>query len=112
MSAETEEERQRRGGIRSVKMPLERIGIDGSIVERPEGSLMIFAEPLGEEQGFIELSKVKSDPELSRNYDLERVNTLVVQDFLYRGLELGSWHSDPHEKEILWLVDLERLGRN
>lgn len=106
VSAETEEERQRRGGIRSVKMPLERIGIDGSIVERPEGSLMIFAEPLGEEQGFVELSKIKSDPELSRNYDLERVNTLVVQDFLYRGLELGSWHSDPHEGNIM----VSRLG--
>lgn len=101
VSVETDMEREKRAGIRAAKIPLQRIGVDGNVVERAENSLMIFAEPLGEEQGFIELSRIKSDPGLSKEFDLRRINTIVVEDFLHRALELGSWHSDPHEGNIM-----------
>lgn len=100
VNAETDEERRKRSGIRAINMPLSRIGKDGTIVETPQNSLMIFAEPLRREQGFIELSRLQTSPELSRQIDLRRVYTIILDDFFYRALELGVWHADPHEGNI------------
>lgn len=109
VKAETDDEREKRGGVRSVKMPLQRVGTDGNVISESTDSLMIFAEPLGAEQGFTELSKVKSNPELVKGLNLNSVNTVIVKDFLYRALELGNWHSDPHEGNIM--VNYEGIVR-
>lgn len=101
LGAETEAERKERGGMGVVKMPLERTGQDREPVARADNSLLIFAEPLGEKQGYVELAKAKTDPELASQIDWERVNTVIVKDFLHRALQLGNWHTDPHEGNIM-----------
>ncbi len=100
-SAETEEARQARSGIAAIKLPIERISPDGETASRPDNSLLIFAEPLGEAQGFTELSKIKNSESLSAQIDLKRVNKIIIQDFLHRALILGNWHSDLHEGNIM-----------
>ena len=101
VNAETDEQRQQREGIRAEKMPLQRVGNDGLPIVRPSDSLLILAEPLGSKQGFTELSRAKTDPVLSKEIDFGKVNTIIVKDFLYRALELGNWHTDPHEGNIM-----------
>ena len=100
-SAESDEERIQRKGIRPVKTSLGRIGESGELVDRQEQSLLIFSELLGKQNGFIELAKIKSDPALREQYDLDQINRRIVSDFLFRSLELGNWHADPHEGNIM-----------
>lgn len=111
VSAESEETRQKRGGIRAVKMPLDRIGKNGEVVPPPENSYMIFEELLNTRNDFIELSKLKNpDPKrpdyqevmaLKQSVDMNGLHTSIVQDFLHRSLELGSWHSDLHDGNVM-----------
>jgi predicted unusual protein kinase regulating ubiquinone biosynthesis (AarF/ABC1/UbiB family) len=101
VNVETEEARQARDGISAVKLAIDRISSDGETTSRPDNSLLIFAEPLGKAQGFMELSKIKNDESLAATIDLRRVNRIIIQDFLHRALTLGNWHSDLHEGNIM-----------
>lgn len=103
-----------RGGIRPVKMPTPRFGLDGQEVAIPEDSSVIFEELLDKKK-YIELSKIKDiDPKkpnfqemkaIRDSIDMDSVHETIVNDFLYRALQLGSWHSDLHDGNILLAKD-------
>ncbi|MFH0979894.1 MAG: AarF/UbiB family protein [Candidatus Roizmanbacteria bacterium] len=107
VAAETVEEREKRGGIRAVEMPKTRTGKDGRPIEAKPGSLIILEELLPKNQ-YIELSKVKStdnkNPELEefkKSLDFDTVHEMIIRDFFHRAFNLGSWHSDLHDGNIL-----------
>lgn len=102
VNAEAQEERK---GLRIVKLPLPRIGQDRQTVTAPLNTLLVFQELFNPDDWLV-LSKLKADPSLRKSKGLKSIYRLIVQDFLYRALEVGVWHSDLHEGNIL----VSRLG--
>lgn len=103
-------QRAARRGLRPVNMPLERIGKENQPTEAVPESLMIFEELL-EKGEFIELSKLENpDPakqdyqeiiELRRKLDRHKIHKMIADDFLFRALIIGNWHTDLHGGNIL-----------
>lgn len=114
VGAETTQGREARGGIRAVQMPLPRIGKADQVIEAPADSLLIPEELLARSD-YIELSRLKNpNPDrpdyqdvmtLLHSVNMDSIHTIIVDDFLYRALELGSWHSDLHDGNILLTKD-------
>ena len=112
--AEPEESRMRRGGIRTVEMPKERHLSSREGVSPPKEHLVILSELLPKDR-YIELSKLRLDvdsrnlpPEITsirESIDVQSVCQTIVQDFLYRAFEVGSWHTDLHDGNILVAYD-------
>jgi len=111
IQAETLSKQKETKGIRPVEMPKDRY-LTGNEIKKgqPAESLVIFEELLPKSE-YIELSKLIG-PDLSKpdgqaliklrdSLNMDSLYSTIVQDFLYRSLVLGSWHSDLHDGNIL-----------
>lgn len=110
VTAETENARKDRGGIRAIRLPLARIGADGGNIESPGDSSLIFQELLPK-GSFIELARLKSpNPDrpdykeikaLAKRISMDSIHSVLVKDFLHRAFVVGVWHSDMHDGNIM-----------
>lgn len=125
IGAENEKARLGRKGIRAIQVEgstplILRTDVQGQPMIRPPDSLIIVEELLDKEQ-YIELAKI-TDETVLRRPELEpamkkiksgEIYKAIINDFLYRSLELGNWHTDLHDGNIFirWNQDQQGLIR-